>query len=193
VPTLVITNISNSMQREGLNHKWLSSSHSHDNVIRFITVLAADHWPVNSYHSNGVTNNPNGTMKIPSQFTEVYPDNRTLQVIEVSVSLTKYVLRAVVITDTEENIICRISTHSHSVSGYWSTGAWYTGYREFNWKHSPDARQATLPHTTSHAREGVGKTSFNSPICLITKDPKQANRSTNFLRPFLYCCFLMKV
>jgi len=95
-------------------------------TIRFITVLAADRWPVNSYHSNSVTNNPDGTLKISSQFTEVYPDNRTLQVIEVNASLTTHALRAVVITDTEENIICRISIRSHPVPGYWPTGAWYT-------------------------------------------------------------------
>ena len=180
------------MQSEGLNHKRLSSSHSHDNVVRFITVLAADRSPVNSFHSN-VTNNPNGNLIISSQFTEVYSDNGTLQVSEVNVSLTTHVLRAVVITDTEENIICWISIHSHPVSGYWPNGAWYTGYRELI--ESIAQAHAKLPfHIQHHTLEKVLKiTSFNSP-CLITKDPKQRQkRSTNFLQSFLYCCFLMKV
>ena len=117
MPTLVNKNVSSSTQSEGLNHKRLSSSHSHDNVIRFIAVLAADRSPVNYYHSNSVTNNPNVNLKISSRFTEVYPDNRTLQVSEVNVSLTTHVFLAAVITDTEGNIVCRISIRSHPVSG----------------------------------------------------------------------------
>jgi hypothetical protein len=122
---------------------------SHDNVIRLLAGKSTT-------NSNSVTSNPNVTLKISSQFTKVYPDNRTLYIIEVNVSLTTHILRAVVRKDTEENM-CRISIRSHPVSGYWPTDAWYTGYREFNWKHSPDAWQATFPHTASHARQGVGK------------------------------------
>lgn len=182
MPTLVNTNIQSSMQREVLNHKRLSSSHSHDKVTSFITVLAADRWPVNSYHSYCVTNNPNGTLKISSQFTEVYPDNRTLQIIEVNFSLTTHVLRTVVITDTEENTICRISVHSRPVSGY-----------------QPDTQY--IRSSTESTAQTHGKLHFHIQHRMQEKVPEkppltlqhEANRSTNFLRPFVYCCFILKV
>jgi hypothetical protein len=167
----VNANISSSRQR-GLNHKRLSASHSRDNCIRFITVQAEDRWPVNSCHSHSDTSNPKESLKISSQWTKEYPDNRSLQVIEQNASLTTH---AVVISDNEENI-CPISTSSQPVSGYRPTGVWYPEYREFNWKHSPDARQATFPHTTTHSRECGGNKLSLSNMLNYEGTKTEANR-----------------